>query len=157
MRYLLRLFLLTACISSTAAHGQTKSARHVDPSRYVVFKFDKTNDFVFMNSDHARPTTLSPSEVDDMESLVDSAYQQLLKNLPANYQGLKHLSAYKRQYVAIINGKGQKEVRINFFCDAPKDWRKNVIIVEDGGACYLQITINCTLRKASELIPNGVA
>jgi hypothetical protein len=97
------------------------------------------------------------AEVDDMESLVDSAYQRLVKELPANYQSLHALSAYKRQYVAAINGKGQKEVWIGFYCQVPKDWRKSKILVEDGGACYLRLWINLTLRKSSKLYDNGVA
>lgn len=157
MRYFLRLILLVICISTTIAHGQNKFSNHVDGLTYVVFKYRQKSDIFFGKSDHFSPTTLSSSEVDDMESLMDSAYQRLLKELPSNYLGLKPLSAYKRQYVAAINGKGQKEVLIGFYCDAPKGWRKSEILVMDGGACYLRLWVNLTIRKASELFDNGVA
>jgi hypothetical protein len=85
MRYSSRLLLIVAFFS-TAAHGQSKSVHYVDTSTYVVFKYSEKSDFFFGRSDHFRPTTLSMAEVDDMESLVDSAYQRLVKELPANYQ-----------------------------------------------------------------------
>ncbi len=112
---------------------------------------------VFTKSDNPSQQPFSPAEVDDMEPLVDSAYQQLFRKLPADYLGRKPLSAYKRQYVAIINGKGQKEVWIGFFCDEPETGGKPRIHGRGRRACYLRITINLTLRKASELMANGVA
>jgi hypothetical protein len=81
MRSHLRLLLLIACLCSTAANGQTKSINRVDPSIYVVFSLDKTNDIVFRNSNHPKPTTLSQSEVDDIESFVVSAYRQFQKKV----------------------------------------------------------------------------
>ena len=157
MRYFVLELLLVFNISTIVSHGQSKSAHHVDTSTYVVFKYSEKNDLFFGKSDHFRPTTLSTSEVDEMESLVVSAYQRLVKELPTNYSSLKALSVYKRQYVAIINGKGQKEIWICFFCDVPENWRKNEVLVEDGGACYLRLWINLTLRKASKLFDNAVA
>ena len=157
MRYFIRLLLLVSSISTTVAHGQSKSRHHVDTSTYVVFKYSGKSDLFFGKSDHFRPTTLSTSEVDEMESLVDSAYQRLVKELPPNYFSLKALSGYKRQYVATINGKGQKEIWIGFFCDVPENWRKNEVLVEDGGACYLRLWVNLTLRKASKLFDNAEA
>ena len=68
------------------------------------------------------------------------------------------LSAYRRQYVAVINGKGQKEIWVNFFCATfNHDWKHHVVIVDDGGVCFFQLWINLTLKKAYDLIPNGAA
>jgi hypothetical protein len=39
----------------------------------------------------------------------------------------------------------------------PEDWREREILVEDCGACYLVLRLNLTLRKASELMANGVS
>lgn len=154
MRFFQCLFLIIASLPFVT-YGQTKpGSHHLDTSIYVVFKYHPNFDFYFGKSEHLRPTTLSASEVDDMEVLVDSAYQQLVKEHPAF---LHPLWEYKRQYIAVIDDKGQKEVWIGFYCDAPKGWRKSVILVLDGGACYLRLWINFTLRKTSKLFSNGVA
>lgn len=166
MQHILRLFLLVTCISNSVARGQGKYSHHLDTSTYVILKYrpivmtkhSLSGDFYFNDTAHQlRPTTLSASEVDGIESLVDSAYQDLVKELAANYSTLHPLSDYKRQYVVVINSKGQKEVWIHFFCDAPEGWRKSEILIQDGGACYLRLWINFTLRKTSKLFDNGVA
>jgi hypothetical protein len=135
----------------------TKTSYHVDTSAYVILKFDEKRDFFFQKPEDFRAATLSAAEVDEMEPLVDSAYRRLAKELPTNYQSLQRLSMYKRQYVAVINRKGQKEVWVNFFCEAPEYWRRGTVDVIDGGACYLQLYINLTLRTASKLYDNAVA
>lgn len=68
------------------------------------------------------------------------------------------LTRYKRQYVAIINSKGEKEVWINCFCNTwDKNWKTNLIFVHDGGNCYFNLKINLTTRKYYELMVNGDA
>jgi hypothetical protein len=159
MRYPLHILLLIACITSTAALGQTKPPPRVDPTKYAIIGYNKAIGLtIFDKSDNPRTATLSRAEVDNMEILVDSAYRRFCNySLAGNRSSPKPLSVYKRQYIAIVNGRGQKEVQINFFCDPPNDWRKNVSIVFDGGVCVLKLRINLTLRKAYDLIPNGVA
>jgi hypothetical protein len=44
-----------------------------------------------------------------MENLVDSWYLAFYKEHPS-LKMIVPLSAYRRQYVAVINGKGQKKV-----------------------------------------------
>jgi hypothetical protein len=135
----------------------TTSGHHVDTSEYVILQFDAKRDFFFQKPEDYRAATLSAAEVDEMEPLIDSAYRRLGKELRTNYQSLQPLSMYKRQYVAVVDGKGQKEVWVNFFCEAPEYWRKGKVEVIDSGACYLHLFINLTLRTASKLHDNAVA
>lgn len=66
------------------------------------------------------------------------------------------LARYKRQYIAVINSKGEKEVWVNCFCNTlGTDWRKNLIIVLDGGNCYFNLKINLTKGEYFDLIING--
>ena len=48
MRLHLVMFLFSAYLGPAAAYGQAKSTHHVDTSMYVVFRFDKSYDFAFM-------------------------------------------------------------------------------------------------------------
>ncbi|OQP66504.1 hypothetical protein A3860_13545 [Niastella vici] len=85
-------------------------------------------------------------------SLVDSILQQCI-----NDYDLMNISAYKRQYVPAINDKGEKVVWVNCFCGTSRNWKKDLIVVNDGGSCYFNVTINLTSHKYENLIVNGVA
>jgi hypothetical protein len=68
------------------------------------------------------------------------------------------LTRYKRQYFPVINSAGQKEVWVNCFCnDFDKNWRTEMLIVDDGGNCYFNLTINLTTKTFSSFMVNGNA
>lgn len=69
-----------------------------------------------------------------------------------------NLKRYKRQYIAVTNEKGEKEVWINCFCSAHNtDWKKSIQIVMDGGNCYFNLKVNLSTGKYYDLIVNGHA
>jgi hypothetical protein len=154
-RYLL---LLMTCLFSIAARSQTVAHPAVDTSIYAILNYDSSVDMAMDEKfNKAKPTTLSIAEVNDMEPLIDSSYQDY-NGHNMHRQLVAPLSAYRRQYVAVINALGQKEVWINFFCSFfNTDWKHHVLIVDDGGICFFQLRINLSSKKAGELIPNGVA
>jgi hypothetical protein len=117
----------------------------------VIFLFS-----AYLGSAVAYGQTKSPHHVDTSMYVV-LKFDTTRDKLSADYLGRRPLSAYKRQYVAIINSKGQKEVWIGFFCREPEDWRKSEILVEDGGACYLVVRLNLRHRQASEMMANGIS
>jgi hypothetical protein len=64
--------------------------------------------------------------------------------------------SYKKQLVAVTNKDGDKEVWVNCFCDTlNKNWRKEILLVQDGGRCYFNFKINLTQNKCYHLIVNG--
>jgi len=68
------------------------------------------------------------------------------------------LDGYKRQYISVINRNGEKEVWINFMCDTGDgDWRKELIVVDDGGNCYFKLKINITKGNHYDFFVNGDA
>jgi hypothetical protein len=63
---------------------------------------------------------------------------------------------YKRQYVAVTNKNGDKEVWINFLCQTyADDWKTSIKLVQDGGNCYFNLKINLTREKCYDLSVNG--
>jgi hypothetical protein len=64
---------------------------------------------------------------------------------------------YKRQYVAFVNGKGEKEVWINCFCSRNPDWKENIFRVIDGGNCFFQLYVNLSTHTYHNLSINGEA
>jgi hypothetical protein len=158
MRCSLYVSLMFCFVASASARSQTMAHSGVNTSIYAILKYDAVIDMA-MNTKFYRPkpTTLSSSEVDKMENLVDSCYRAFYKEHPT-LRMIEPLSKYRRQYVAVINGKGQKEVWINFFYSPSiKNWKQRVVVVDDGGTYFFQLQINLSLKKAYGLIPNGVA
>ena len=66
---------------------------------------------------------------------------------------------YKKQLVAALNDKGQKEVWINCFCYAGSDdrWKTEIIYAKDGGNCFFNFKINLTTNQFYDLVVNGEA
>lgn len=69
------------------------------------------------------------------------------------------LKNYKRQYVAHINVKKQKEVWVNCFCshEGNDEWKSKIIEVRDGGKCYFNLKIIIVQKSYYEFMVNGIA
>lgn len=69
------------------------------------------------------------------------------------------LKNYKRQYVAYINAKRQKEVWVNCFCsnEGNDEWKSKIIEVRDGGKCYFNLRIIVEQKRYYEFIVNVIA
>ena len=151
------LILFLTCLFPIAASCQTAAHSAVDTSVYAILNYDSSVARAMYKFNKVKPATLSIAEVNDMEQLIDSAFQDYNTHNPYS-QLAAPLSGYKRQYVAVINRRGQKEVWINFFCsEFDTDWRHHVLLVNDGGSCYFHLRINLSSRKAGKIFPNGVA
>jgi hypothetical protein len=167
------LFFLSSCgqmANNNQAQKAMASHHTIDTSKYAILKFDTTDTWLFEN---AKPSSLTQTEIEEIENILTQyidAYnpdQQLqfdtISKAHAEYN-LKienfiiNLSRYKRQYFPVINSAGQKEVWVNFFCnDFDKNWRRDMLIVHDGGNCYFSLTINLVTKKISRFIVNGDA
>ncbi len=82
----------------------------------------------------------------------------------------RNLNSYFRQYVGIVNDKGQRVVHINFywnkyglldrlkgFADRRLDHDSDYTVVFDGCSHYWQINVNFEEKKLSNLMINGIA
>ncbi len=147
MKYL-AVTLLTIFVFFSKSHAEIK----IDTSQYVVIKYGEFKVF-----DNAKATTLSKAEIDQIEDLLHKAINDYNKD-KKHYAKIMPLSKYKIQFVPVINNKGEKEVWVNCFCDADSSrWRKELIIVEDGGNCYFQVKINLKTMKWYSMGINGYA
>ena len=105
------------------------------------------------------PTHLNTQELIEIEQVLDGAITK--HNAKQKETVLKHnqnklntpitttdyelqLKKYKRQYIAVINRKGEKEVFVNLFCDASnwEFWPTKLVQIEDGGNCYFNLKVN---------------
>jgi hypothetical protein len=107
-------------------------------------------------------STLTQSDIEKIERLFTACISDYNKKLSADNKQYFSIDLtkekYKRQYVAVINKKGDKEVWINCLCQTHgNDWRTSIIMVDDGGNCFFNLKINLTKEKCYDLIVNGYA
>lgn len=142
----------------------------VAPSVFAILPFDTTQDWVFKDSKPAELTTADLAEIEKiLREFIDSynleqerQYNETKTRNSSLEIDLKDfiidLKKYKRQYIAVTNYKGEKEVWVNCFCDTwKKNWRKELIFVLDGGNCFFNLKINLTKGECYELMVNGDA
>ena len=167
------LFFLSSCGQTTNNNqARTSTASHdtIDTSKYAVLKFDTSDTWLFEN---AKPSDLTQNEIEEIESILKQHIQSYNPKQQLEFDSISkahpeynlkvdnfiiNLSTYKRQYFPVVNSAGQKEVWVNCFCnDFDKNWRSNMLIVQDGGNCYFSLTINLVTKKISRFIVNGDA
>lgn len=138
-------------------------------SLYAVLPLEEGG-YLFKN---ARPTELTRVEIMVVDSLLvktvtehnqaqEVDYQELVEAHPEipfrkeNY--FIALPNYRRQLIAVINSKGEKEVWVNCLCiNGGSYWRAHVVDAMDGGNCYFNVKINLTKKVSYDLMVNGHA
>ncbi|WP_298515310.1 hypothetical protein [uncultured Kordia sp.] len=138
-------------------------------TEYTILPFSENRPYLFEN---ATETTLSDKEL----ILIEELFQQMRiehnaklaesriqynKEDPYGKSGLElETKGFKRQYLPVINEKGEKEVWINFFCAAHLEgswWKTKRYQVADGGNCYYNLKINLATKEIYNVRINGVA
>jgi len=142
----------------------------VDTSVIAVLPYDTTQYWIFKN---AKQSDLSLSELKEIEIILENCIDKYNIEQKLRFEELnnKHpeynfdinqftidLKRYKRQYISVINNKGQKEVWINCFCDTfGMNWKKEQIDVMDGGNCFFNLKVNISKKEYYDFMVNGVA
>jgi len=171
----LAIFSLLYLFQITFAFGQkikseTKSHYLVDTSKIAIIPFDKSKSWFFKENE---PTSLTSKDLDQIDKLLtlcifkynykkQKIYNQIERNNVENEEYFERncidLSKYKRQYVATINSKGEKEIWVNLFCDTfNSNWKNEILVVFDGGNYFFNVKLNLKKKKYFELRINGVA
>ncbi|MBS1753075.1 MAG: hypothetical protein JST34_03410 [Bacteroidetes bacterium] len=132
----------------------------VDTSLIAIIPFDKSRDWLFDKT--YSPSTLTKSDIEKIERLMTDCIDKYNNKLSSDNKQYFSIDLtkekYKRQYVAVINKNGDKEVWINCLCQTHgNDWKTSIIMVDDGGNCYFNLKINLTKDKCYDLGVNGHA
>lgn len=71
---------------------------------------------------------------------------------------LINISDYKRQYIASIDAKGNRNVWVNCFCEyGGLNWKTQEISISDGGKCFFNLMVNLDNKTYYQLVVNGGA
>jgi hypothetical protein len=127
----------------------------IDSSRYTVLKLDRIPDYIFDKS--YKTVELSADDISKIEILIGNRVRKY--NKTAKKLLIKDPSKYYKQFIAVTNANGEKEVWVNCFCEVfPQNfqWKKHIFFVFDGGGCFFQLKINLTKNTLYDLTINGV-
>ena len=163
------LLLLDLRLAKSETPQSSMTQKQTDTSVIAILPFIDSGIGVFKKGKSAQLTPIDLSEIEKLLTDCINKYNMeqekkfnaISKEHPNTFDennfviDLKH---YKRQYIAFINEKGEKEVFINCFCrDWGKNWKKEIIMVKDGGNCYFNLKINLTTKTQYDLQVNGEA
>ncbi len=169
MKFKIIMFIMLF-FNSIKNNSMQKNELQIDNSKIAIIAFKPEYNWLFKN---AITTDLTNKDISKIEKTLESLvlkYNNEQKKVFAIYLAKKtggdltlerltiNLLNYKRQYIAIKNEKGEKEVWINMFCrNSFGDWKKVIIDVSDGGNCYFNFKINLNTNKYYGLMFNGEA
>lgn len=169
------LVQITLCLLGTLTScGQSQSSKpteemanqhpqpiQIDTEKTTVIPFaPATMKYLFSND--YKPVVLNQSDINAIETLLITGVADYNKSLTSDrtYREIdlnKH--NYRKQLMAVINAKGEKEVWVNCFCDTwgSDKWKREIMMVTDGGSCYFNVKLNLTTKKVYDLLVNGEA
>lgn len=136
------------------------SVQSVDTSLIAIIPFNKSSNWLFDKT--YSPSTLTQNDIEKIEKLLTDCVNKYNSKLSSDNKQYFSIDLtkekYKRQYVAVTNKKGEKEVWINCLCQAHGDnWKTSIIMVDDGGNCYFNLKINLIKEKCYDFAVNGHA
>jgi hypothetical protein len=170
------LILILSCKENTRTDKtdsgkNTESEFKLEKSDYTILPYRTEWYWIFKNAEPYELTNNDLTEIEKILVLAVAENNQIQrealiernKDFPDDKRDKTgyelELDSYYRQYVPVINEKGEKEVWINFFCDdfGAENWKSEIMIVEDGGNCYFEIKINLNKKEYYDLGINGYA
>lgn len=128
----------------------------VDMAKYAVLPVNQQ----FINSWFGKEyctVQLADADFVEIDNILIRAVED--HNKRKEYGSIYNPDKYYKQVLAVINGKGEKEVYLNCVCAIhyPATWKKNLVNVMDGGNCYFQVRINLITKKVISFSVNGIA
>jgi hypothetical protein len=131
----------------------------IDTNEVAIIPFNQDMWWVFDSSYKAA------SLLNDEIELVDKLLQKCLSDHNRELQQDNQFRwvidfttrRYQKQYVAVVNKKGEKIVWVNGFCSPKERWRTEIVSVMDGGPCYFNLKINLASMECFDLRVNGLA
>ena len=170
--YYFFILLLTSCGQLASNKSQVYDSENslYDTSIIVILPLTENSNLIDKN---CKEVTLNKEDIKNIDSLLIRCISDYNVNSEKDFERINSqrpelkieksnfiidLKKYKRQYLAVLNPNGEKEVWVNCGCDfSGENWKRSIIFVEDGGNCYFNLKINLTKKVFYDLMVNGVA
>lgn len=174
-----RIFISLSTIACLASCGQTKMPNNhslnntipsaLDTSKIAILGYDTADNWIFKQ---AQPANITNNDLKIIDTTLNTIWKEFDSAQAKRFEevNIKHpeyklrkedivinFMKYKRQYIAVINSNGEKEVSVNCFCAfTGESWKKEIVLVDDGGICYFNLKINLTTGKYYDYMENGI-
>ena len=141
-------------------HIQPPQPPKIDTAQTAIIPFEPGMGIPFDSA--CKPAAITQQEVDMAEQLLPKVVADYNSTMDKNYER-DHIDLenthYRKQLVAVLNAKGEKEIWVNCFCNiwGSDKWKTQIFMVDDGGKCYFNFKINTATGKAYAMQVNGVA
>jgi hypothetical protein len=129
---------------------------------FVLLPVSETGTFAeFFGEPTPRVQSWEPTlgDINDLESNL-SQISTLSAEFHDPNRHIEDARDYFRQYLAVTM-KGTNLIFVNALCridpEVSKDWRKHLMIVNDGGKCFWHATYNPSTHAFSDFTVNGIA
>lgn len=123
--------------------------------QYAFLKFDNKRDYYIFNKT-CKPSSLSKGEITTIENLISKKVKEF--NSITKGRRIEQSTKYYKQFIPVINSKGEKEVWVNCACEIlQNEWKKEPQMVNDGGSCFFHLKINLAKKLVYDFRVNGVA
>jgi hypothetical protein len=139
----------------------------IDSNVVAILPFDSSEYWAFWVFKDGKPTNLTNDNLHKIEVILNTCIKDYNKDQEARLKEFLEkdpkykidnknftidLTRYKRQYVAILNSKGEKHVWVNCFCKTwDSNWKKDVLLVDEKGNCVFSVKINLTTEQYYQL------
>jgi hypothetical protein len=154
--------LLASCKTSHYKALKEISEQHpaIDTNEVAIIPFDLEMRWVFDSTYKA--ATLSSEEIKLVNRLLGKCIVEYNESVPKDKRprwGIDFSKfQYRKQYVAVLNDKGEKIVWVNGLCHTWDDkWKRQVVEVMDGGNCYFDVKINLSTMECFDIGVHGYA
>ncbi len=153
------IFIYIALISTCfldSAYGQVKNKLQYDTSEIAILS-DQDWAAIKFGKD-CKLVELDQDDIAQIQKLWSKCVRKYNNSFVAGFQDTldTNIRHFKKQLMAVINKKGGKEVWINCLCNASDyNWKKQIMIVADGGNCFFNFKINLTTKRYFDLTVNG--
>ncbi len=124
-------------------------------SNSIIFSSEETKELNIFGGE-APFWTPTVDQVQELESLVP---KYLESYPPINDKPVGNFFEYGRQYFGVTKDN-QKLIYLNAFCKPSifdPQWKKEIILVKDGGGCYFQVYFDPAKKEFIALHYNGQA
>ena len=175
--YFIILLILTNCNRFEKEKYDLKEKVKIDTSKIAILTYnsnDIKNKIIFGNSLNTELSNTDLTKIElALKSVVDKVniqqekrFATLQKDYPKeNYQlsdFIINADNYKRQYIAVLNAKGEKEVLVNLFQkDIPDskegNWKTKIVWAHGGGLLFFKFKINLSKNKYYDVWINAEA
>ncbi|MFS2186106.1 hypothetical protein ACCC92_05495 [Mucilaginibacter sp. Mucisp84] len=156
---ILSIFILLQSVNPLSKPNSLFKYQHlhvVDMSKYAVLPVNQQFIDSWFGKEY-RTTQLADADFVEIDNILIRAVED--HNKRKEYGAIYNPYKYYKQVLAMINGKGEKEVYLNCLCAIhyPTNWKKHLVNVMDGGNCYFQVRINLKTKQVISFSVNGIA